>query len=173
MLAGTRVSHSPTYSTLWMCGTISTTVSGNSSKMVDTELLSFECSCTYTLHMCGSTYVWVFMHMQACVCRGQRSFSSVFQEASTLSFFCCFVFLKTETGCLTSLYFAKQTILPCRGAPEILLSLPLQCWDYMCVSPHSALLHGFGGQTHVHMLARAFYHLSCLPWPKELSIKYN
>lgn len=53
MPAGRWVSHSPT----WMCGTISTTVSGNSSKMVDTELLFFECSCTYTLHMHGSTYV--------------------------------------------------------------------------------------------------------------------
>lgn len=48
------VSHSPTHSTLWMCGT---TVSANSPKTVDAELYFSECSCTLTLHVCGSTYV--------------------------------------------------------------------------------------------------------------------
>lgn len=115
-------------------GTTSTTVSGNSSKRGGYRTALF-----WVFMYAYNTYAW----QHTCVCRGQRSFSSVvFQEASTLSFFCCFVFLKTETGCLVSLYIAKQTILPCRGTPEILLSLPLQCWNYMCVSPHSAWIQG-------------------------------
>lgn len=99
--------------------------------------------------MCAYKCAWVCMcaYKRAWVCGSQKS---------TLSIVSCVL----GQGLSLDLELPDQARLLSQQAPGIPLSLPLQCWDYKCMTPHLFDM-GFGTRTQVFMLAwQAFYQCS-------------
>lgn len=162
MLARRWVSPSPTDSTLWMGALRPLLSQVIHPKGVDTELLFSECSCTHTLHMRGSTNV--------CVEVKGHSPVLVFKRHPPWVSFVVLCFWRPRRGVLLVCTLPSRLYYPVREPQKF--SCPcLFSARITCVYHHTQ--HGFKGQTHVRMLARAFYHLRCLPRPKELSRPYN
>lgn len=115
-------------------------------------MCAYKCVCVFLyvcLQVCMGMYVYVCMcaYKRAWVCGSQKS---------TLSIVSCVL----GQGLSLDLELPDQARLLSQQAPGIPLSLPLQCWDYKCMTPHLFDM-GFGTRTQVFMLAwQAFYQCS-------------
>lgn len=144
-------------------GITSTTVSGNSSKRDGYRTALF-----WVFMYAYTTHVW----QHKCVCVEVKGHSPVlfFKRHPPWVSFVVLCFWRPRWGVLLVCTLPSRLYYPAREPQKF--SCPcLFSAGITCVYHHT--LRGFKGQTHVRTLARAFYHLSCLPRPKELSSPYN